>query len=167
MAGRPLMNSSAKIAMGAAGEMYLDTAIIVKLLVREADSEYFNTALSGHPLDSSELCLTEVCSALLSKERAGAITAAERERALDKLEQLVNDEMLCLIPLDLRVLQRACTMLTACHPKIPLRTLDALHVATCDLNDSIPLATTDQRMRAAAAHFGIRLVPASLEASST
>ena len=44
--------------MVAAGEMYLDSAIIVKLLIREPDSEFFDAALSGHALDSSELCLT-------------------------------------------------------------------------------------------------------------
>ena len=62
--------------------MYLDTAIMVKLLVREADSEWFDAALVGHHLESSELAWAEVRSALLSKERAGHISSRERISAL-------------------------------------------------------------------------------------
>ena len=49
--------------------MYLDSAIIVKLLVREAGSEWFEQNLSGQSFESSELSLVEVCAALLFKER--------------------------------------------------------------------------------------------------
>jgi predicted nucleic acid-binding protein len=143
--------------------MYLDSAIIVKLLVREHDSAFFDTALSGHVLDSSELCLTEVCSALLSKERAGSITAQERQRAMVRFEEMVADEELRLFPLDTRALQRACAILEACHSKVALRTLDALHVATCDLHRCGAFCTTDNRMRSAAAQIAMKLFPATVE----
>jgi predicted nucleic acid-binding protein len=145
--------------MGAGGEMYLDSAIIVKLLAREHDSEMFDAALSGHSLDSSELCLTEVCSALLSKERAGGISARERQMAMQRFEEMVQDEELRLFPLDTRVLRRAAAILQACHPKVALRSLDALHVATCDLHECDVLCTTDLRMRSAAAQLGLKLFP--------
>ena len=61
--------------------MYLDSAIIVKVLVLEADSVWFNRKLSGQSFETSELALTEVCSALLAKERAGDITLRERMTA--------------------------------------------------------------------------------------
>src|ERR1044071_5529642 len=102
--------------------MYLDSAIIVKLLVREPESEYFNDALSGHVLDSSELCLTEVCSALLSKERAGHLSTRQRNSAMQRFADLVDDEELRLFPLDRQVLERAGAILQACHPKVALRT---------------------------------------------
>jgi predicted nucleic acid-binding protein len=143
--------------------MYLDSAIIVKLLVREHDSEFFDAALSGHVLDSSELCLTEVCSALLSKERSGSITAGQRRSAATRFEEMIRDEELRLLPLDTRTLYRASAILEACHPRVALRTLDALHVATCDLHRCDALSTTDGRMRAAAAQLAMRLFPASLE----
>jgi len=143
--------------------MYLDSAIIVKLLVREHDSEFFNTALSGQVLDSSDLCLAEVCSALLSKERAGSITVPERQRAIVRFEEMVADEELRLFPLDARTLQRARAILEACHPKAALRTLDALHVATCDLHRCGALCTTDNRMRSAAAQIALKLFPVNVE----
>ena len=143
--------------------MYLDSAIIVKLLVRERDSEFFDTALSGQVLDSSELCLTEVCSALLSKERAGSITAPERRRAMARFQEMVADEELRLFALDPRALQRASAILEACHPKVALRTLDALHVATCDLHECDALCATDQRMRSAAAQIALKVFPETAE----
>lgn len=143
--------------------MYLDSAIIVKLLVREPESEWFNNRLSGQVLDSSELCLTEVHSALLSKERSGSISSGLRRQAAERFENLVNDEILRLLPLDRRVLERASAILQACHPKIALRTLDALHVATCDLHRCEALCATDGRMRDAAAQIAMRLFPRSLE----
>ncbi|MGZ8938467.1 MAG: type II toxin-antitoxin system VapC family toxin [Limisphaerales bacterium] len=150
-------------AMVAAGEMYLDSAIIVKLLIREPDSAFFDTALSGHVLDSSELCLTEVCSALLAKERSGSITANERQKATDQFRNLVQSDILRLFPMNSRTLSRAAAILEACHPRVALRTLDALHVATCDLHQCDILCTTDARMRSAGAHFAMKLFPNDLE----
>jgi predicted nucleic acid-binding protein len=140
--------------------MYLDTAIVVKLLVREPDSDWFNQALLGQHFETSELALAEVRSALLAKERAGHLTAAERVRAGEKFTAMVEDDLMRLLPLNRLVLERATAIQLACHPKIPLRTLDALHVATCDLNRCGSLSTTDGRMRAACEHFAISLIPA-------
>jgi len=151
-------------AIRVGGEMYLDSAIIVKLLVREPDSEYFNDFLSGHVLDSSELCLTEVSSALLAKERAGSLSGPARYSAMERFTDLISEEFLRLFPLDRRVIERVGDIIQACHPNIPLRTLDALHVATCDLHDCEALVATDQRMRDAAVQLAIRLFPANIDA---
>jgi predicted nucleic acid-binding protein len=143
--------------------MYLDTAIIIKLLVREADSGWFNRELAGQGFETSELAITEVHSALLAKERAGHISTRERESAGEKFSAMVEDELIKIFPLNRTVLERANAILRACHPKIPLRTLDALHVATCDLHRSGTLATTDGRMRAACEQFAIPRLPAKPE----
>jgi predicted nucleic acid-binding protein len=152
--------------MGAVGElviMYLDTAIIIKLLVREADSGWFNRALAGQPFETSELAITEVRSALLAKERGGQISSVERVMAEERFFDLIEAELLKVQALNRSVLERASAIQLACHPKIPLRTLDALHVATCDLHCSGRLATTDGRMRAACQQFAIALVPQKIE----
>lgn len=141
--------------------MYLDSAIIVKLLVREDDSDWFNRELVGHTFESSELALAEVRSALLAKERAGHITSGERASAVARFSAMMDDELLKLFPLNRLVIERANAMQLACHLRIPLRTLDALHVATCDLHKCGKLSTTDRRMRAACGQFAIALVPAT------
>lgn len=146
--------------------MYLDTAIIIKLLVRESDSAWFNQALTGQRFETSELALSEVRSALLAKERAGHITQIERVAAEERFLGMTEDELIKLYSLNRQVLDRANAILLACHPGIPLRTLDALHLATCDLHRNEALATTDARMRAAGRQFAITLMPANPEAVS-
>ena len=147
--------------------MYLDSAIIVKLLVREPDSEWFARNLSGHGFDTSELVLAEVCAALLFKERGGDITAGERVKATEKFFSMVDSELILLHTLNRKVIDRARAIQLACHPQIPLRTLDALHVATCDLHHGETLVTTDRRMRAACGQLGIVLLPKNPEDVST
>jgi predicted nucleic acid-binding protein len=143
--------------------MYLDSAIVVKLLVREPDSAWFDRSLAGQSLETSELALTEVRSALLAKERAGHITPRERLAATEKLLSMVEDDFLRMLALNRTVLQRASEIQLACHPRIPLRTLDALHVATCDLHRSGKMCATDGRMRAACNQVAIALHPAQME----
>jgi predicted nucleic acid-binding protein len=143
--------------------MYLDSAIIVKLLVREADSEWFAHHLSGYSFKASELVLAEVCAALLFKERAHDISQHERVSAAEKFFSMMESELILLFPLNRPVIERARAIQLACHPRIPLRTLDALHVATCDLHHSDIMAATDRRVRAACQQLGIALMPAKIE----
>jgi predicted nucleic acid-binding protein len=143
--------------------MYLDSAIIVKLLVREPESDWFVRNLSGHSFDSSELALSEVCAALLFKERAGDITPRERAAAMEKFQFMLEDEALLLLPLNRRVIERARAIQLTCHPQVPLRTLDALHVATCDLHHDGKMSATDGRIRSACKQLGIALTPERIE----
>src|SRR5579871_5992767 len=113
--------------------MYLDSCILVKLLAAEPDSEFFMDSLEGQPVVTSELALTEVFSALLARERAGKISATDRRRAWGELESRVTAGEIRLEPLNSLVLRKARYFLEQCHPKIPLRTLDAIHLATADL----------------------------------
>lgn len=143
--------------------MYLDSAILVKLLVREPDSDWFDRALVGETFESSELALAEVRSALLAKERNGHISPRERAAASQRFDSMVQDELIRLLALNRTVLERASELQLACHPRIPLRALDALHVATCELHRSGKMSTTDGRMRSACEQFAIALLPARME----
>ena len=143
--------------------MYLDSAIIVKLLVREPESEWFAVKLAGHKFVTSELALAEVRSALLSRERGGHITQRERVVAAEKFISMIEAEYIRLLPLDRSVLERASAIQHACHPHTPLRTLDALHVATCDLHHSTEMCATDGRIRAACRQLGIVLTPENVD----
>lgn len=144
--------------------MYLDTSIIIKLLVPEADSEFFDSNLEGEALSSSELALTEVWSALLAKERQGQISLKDRHRAWQTFGRWIDLEEIRLHSLNRVTLTKANRMLEACYPQVPLRTLDAIHSAACDLSQDFPLCTTDQRLREAATFFQIPLFPEALAA---
>jgi predicted nucleic acid-binding protein len=139
--------------------MFLDSSVIVKLLVSESDSGFFEDALVGQALSASELSLTETWSTLLAKERSGSITSEQRVRAWNVLQERVQTEEIWLHPISSVVLRKAEQVLQRCHPAVPLRTLDAIHAAACDLSQDFPLCTTDKRMRAAAAVIGIPVFP--------
>lgn len=140
--------------------MYLDSAIIVKLLVEEPDTAFFVQALVGHTLSSSELAAPEVLSALLGKERKKLITKAQRIEAWQAFNERVQSWDIILHPLNGVVLKKANHILERCHPAVPLRTLDAIHTAACDLSQDFPLCATDKRMRDAAGVLGIPVFPA-------
>lgn len=142
--------------------MYIDSAIIVKMLIREELSDFFQKALSGIVLHTSELSLVEVGSALLSKARTKIINEKQRVAALRIFQEKVADEQILVIPLDSPVYSKAQSLIEFCHPTVALRTLDAIHLAACDLSRNFPLCATDGRMRAAASKLRIPLFPETL-----
>ena len=159
--------------------MYLDSAIITKLLVREDDSEWFEKNLAGEPLWTSELSLVEVRSAILIKERTGYISAAERKNAVARFlveihrdhvarfQFMCNTEQVRLHPLNLLAVERAAGLLVSCHPEVALRSLDAIHVATALLHSRGSLCATDRKMRAAAQRVGLPCFPEELSKIKT
>jgi predicted nucleic acid-binding protein len=139
--------------------VYIDSAIIVKLLVDEPDTDSLGHAIEGYPLATSELALPEVLSALLAKERNRLISTRQREEAWQYLLGKLQIGEIVLHPLDIITVKKAGQVLERCRPAVPLRTLDALHVAACDLTQDFPLCTTDKRMRSAARSLGIPVFP--------
>jgi predicted nucleic acid-binding protein len=81
--------------------MYLDSAILVKLVVRESDSFFYAEQTIGQTVVwSSQLALTESWSALIRKQREGAIHARVRRAAWKKLERYFIHGMLGMVPVD-------------------------------------------------------------------
>lgn len=126
--------------------MYLDTSICVKLYSSEPDSADCERIVNGHTIVSSELLYTELWSALLAKERAGALTPEARQRIWELFELHLLDDVVELIELNGHVLREAAEMIARVHPHVPLRTLDAIHLATYAGLEVGPLFTGDRRM---------------------
>ena len=140
--------------------MYLDTAILVKLVVPEPDSTFYGKLVDGErDLWSSELILTEGFSTLLRKEREGAIDRSRRRSAWLQLEAYLADGSLRLVPLTRALLVRANRILETCHPSVALRSLDAIHLASFEECRSAPLVSNDRVLRAAAAKLKWTLAP--------
>jgi predicted nucleic acid-binding protein len=130
--------------------MYLDSSVMVKLFAPEPDSEFFVKLTDGENISSSVLAYTEVYSALLMKQRSGELTAAERTRSWASFERQLEEEAIELAPFHDALFKKANRIMEQCNPKVALRSLDALHLATCDQLQDWPLCTTDVRMRQAA-----------------
>lgn len=134
--------------------MYLDSCILVKLLVREPDSEFYGRLTDGQPVTSSMLAYTEVWAALIAKERNQGITAELRRQAWRRFERYYLEDIFDLASLSDAVVRRANWITERVHPAVPLRSLDALHLATADQLQDWPLVTGDRRMRDAAKLMG-------------
>ena len=130
--------------------MYLDTSVVVKLYTPERDSGECERITKGHRIVSSELLYTELWSALLAKERAGSLRPEARQRVWEIFEMHLLDDVVELIELNGHVVREAAEMIARVHPRVPLRTLDAIHLATFAGLDVGPLFTCDRRMIEAA-----------------
>jgi predicted nucleic acid-binding protein len=139
--------------------MYLDSCIIVKLVSHEPDSKVYHDIVAGNPVTTSELAVAEVRSALLTKERAGRITAQTRQAGWRLFSEKVRNQELVLLPLNRQVIERAGTVIEQCHPAVPLRTLDAIHVATAELHGGEEMCSSDERVIKASDFIGLALTP--------
>ncbi|MBM3836434.1 MAG: type II toxin-antitoxin system VapC family toxin [Verrucomicrobia bacterium] len=138
--------------------MYLDSCVIVKLVSREPESEAYHRLVIGQFLVTSELAVAEVRSALLSKERAGRISRRDRLTGWALFQEKVRDQEFLLLPLDRHVIERAGAVIEQCHPQVPLRTFDAIHVATAELHGGDQMCSSDQRVCDASDLIGLSLI---------
>jgi predicted nucleic acid-binding protein len=134
--------------------VYLDTSVVVKLYTREPDSAACEKIVNGHRLVSSELLYTELWSALLAKERSGVLTPEQRMRVWDNFELHLLDETIELMRLDGVVVRDTAEIMAMVHPRVPLRTLDAIHLATFSGVETGPIFSRDKRMVDAAKLLG-------------
>jgi len=139
--------------------MYLDSAVIVKLLVPEPDSLFYAGLVNGQMAWTAEIALAECYAALLRKEREGAVFARQRKAAWKQIDDDVAARRLSLVGVNRSVLDSANRIMAACHPRIPLRSLDAIHLGAAAECASWPLCTPDARMRAAALRMGFAVTP--------
>ena len=123
---------------------YLDSSAIVKLAVREPETDALRRHLRRrHTLITSALARTEVLRALLP---AGAAAMAAGQRVLSRLDLVrVNDQVLggagVLLPVE-------------------MRSLDAVHLPTAGRigRDLGEIVTYDQRMAFAAQQMGYKVL---------
>lgn len=138
--------------------MYLDSSVLVKLYVPEPDSMACGEKVTGAALGSSELAYGEVWAALLAKERGKEIDAQQRDAAWARFLDDISERVVTLFPLNFVIVRDAVDVMEEVHPHVPLRTLDAIHVATFRAVNAGPMFTTDKRMKAAAKFLELTVV---------
>ncbi len=124
--------------------LYLDSSALVKLVQREAESEALRRFLRRRRADqvvTSALARVEVVRAVF----AGGPPALEQaRRQLARLDQVM---------LTTELLDRAATL----APNVPLRSLDAIHLAAAQVvgKELRAVVTYDRRMAEAARELGL------------
>jgi predicted nucleic acid-binding protein len=135
---------------------YFDTSVVVKRYVDESGSATARRLLGRHAMLSSVLTPVELLSALRRRRSRGELTPDELAGVLQDLRE--DRPYWWLLDLDAQVLTRAEILLQ----DTPLRTLDALHVASAQLaatllGVSLCFVTADTRQRDAAVQAGFRV----------
>jgi predicted nucleic acid-binding protein len=138
--------------------IYLDASALVKLFVPEAESDDLNQALAGlTDVIVSDLALTEMASALGRRTREQLLTRVEAQRLYREASKLHATSLHAeLTPPIHRRAERIMLSLT-----IPLRALDALHLATALDAEAATVVTFDPRLRDAAISQGLFVAPPS------
>lgn len=136
--------------------VYLDASALVKLLVPEEGSEALNQALAGLiDVVVSDLALTEVASAIGRRTRERRLARQEARRLYREASKLhASSRRAELTPQVHRRAERLMLSLT-----VPLRALDALHLATALHVDAATVVTFDPRLRDAASSQGLFVAP--------
>lgn len=129
---------------------YVDASALVKLFVPEPESDDLNQALAGlTDVIVSDLALTEMASAL------GRRTREEAQRLYREASKLLAASHRAELtpPIHRRAEQLMLTL------AMPLRALDALHLATALDARAATVVTFDPRLRDAASSQGLFVEP--------
>lgn len=140
--------------------IYWDTSCVVKLYVSEPDSEQWMQLARRQAslLHSSALLETELACAFRGKEQRNEIRVGATKILMDLFHRDVQVGRFRLFPLAADVHRKACHLVVENNTKIALRSLDALHLATCLHLECEEIATTDIKLSAAAKAAGIKVV---------
>ena len=132
--------------------VYVDASALVKLFVPEEESDALNQALAGlTDVIVSDLALTEMASALSRRTREQRLSRGDAQRLYREASKLhASSRRAELTPPIHRRAERLMLSLM-----IPLRTLDALHLATALDAAAATVVTFDPRLRDAATSQGL------------
>ncbi len=143
---------------------YWDTSTLVKLYAQEADSiafEHYALNASAKPV-TSRIALYEARATFQRKEMEAILQAGTAQMLYAQLLQDVNAGELRLVELGADLEREYGQVLVACYQPpqpVPLRTLDALHLATARVAGETEVVSTDKRMREAARRLSFSLFP--------
>lgn len=141
------------------GPVYVDTSAAVKLYVPEPESPSVDRILRGRTdLLVSDLTVSELASALGRRRREGTLEASVAARIYRRFLSDLSDGLFLRVELTSEVHREAERMLLA-SPLLPLRTLDALHLASAATHDARTILTFDLNLARAAASFGLLTAP--------
>ena len=142
---------------------YWDTSALGKLYVPEPDSADFENKAASEPgMFTARLALYEMRRVAFRKESAGLIPAGTAEAVLSQVDQDIATGEIRIVELDARVEAEFNVIMAACYrhtPPLPIRTFDALHLASARVSGETEIVATDKRLRDAAKLLGLALFP--------
>lgn len=135
--------------------IYLDTSVLVSLLVPEAASLAVRSWMQEQAcgtLATSDWVLTEFASAMGIKQRTQQITPALAAEAVAVMERMLRDSLVCWSPARADYRQAALWLGNA---SLGLRAGDALHLAVAARQGCTQIVSRDHGFVAAAVALGL------------
>jgi predicted nucleic acid-binding protein len=141
--------------------IYLDTSALLKLYIRERDSEAVQqwVAAQDDPLPVWELQQWEMINALRLKVLWGDITGEQSERLIDVFERRMRRGQYFVPTVDRSELAQDFRTLSRQTPQTGCRTMDILHVACALQLSPAHFVSFDERQRRLATHAGLSVMP--------
>lgn len=134
--------------------IYADTSALVKRYLEEPFSAEFEALLQQGAMAISRLTVVELRCALARRRRNSEIDALAESRVNAELAADIQDGALCVSDFGEAHLTAAYHLIgRLAH--IPLRTLDALHLAIAEQISATAFATGDKTQADAAAALGL------------
>ncbi|MFO8013095.1 MAG: type II toxin-antitoxin system VapC family toxin [Phycisphaerae bacterium] len=133
---------------------YIDTSVLVACYCPEALSEKAERAVRrARPPAISPLVEVEFASALSLKVRTGGMDAETAGRVLAAFRLHIDEQRFQVVPVEAKAYALASEWLGSFTA--PLRTVDALHLATAHAA-GLPLVTADKALADSAKRFGVK-----------
>ncbi len=128
---------------------YIDTSALVKWYVWEPGSDQVAGWVESQPLLAlSRLASLELGCAVRRRVRSGSLPAALADEALEHFAEDLRSGAFTLLPLLDEQVMAAEALLD--RTNVPLRALDALHLAAAQAVRAVDFATADRQLAAAA-----------------
>jgi len=138
--------------------VYFDTSALAKWYLPERRSDDVEAFIREHgPVHISGLTVVEMRSLLSRRRWEGHVDAKSEARAFATFEEDIRKGFLVCHPLPVD-LTRGAASLISILPDVPLRTLDALHLAMAREIDAPVIATADRVMADAGKGMEIDIV---------
>jgi predicted nucleic acid-binding protein len=142
---------------------YWDTSTLGKLYLPEEDSPAFaRKAANATVIVTAKLTLHEMRRVAFRKESEGLIPASTAEKVLGQVDRDIAAGEIRVMEMDTRTEAEFDAIMARCYrhaPPIPLRTFDAIHLATARMAGETEVVATDKRLREAARLLGFSLFP--------
>jgi len=135
---------------------YLDTSILAAYYCPEPLSQRVERIIMGTKLPGiSSLTEVELASAISRKTREKTLSPEDGNRIFNQFQTHLKESLYRLINVENRHYQTAKNWIL--RFAVPLKTLDAIHLAIAAESD-LTLLTADSQLAASAKYFGISVV---------
>jgi predicted nucleic acid-binding protein len=135
---------------------YLDVAYILRLYVEDKGWEKVRALAAEAPVACSLHGYAEAIAAFHRKHREGVFSLSVYNQVLNQFETDCDHDAYRWLPVSTAVLERVTKAYRKLPPSVFLRASDSLHLACAAVNGLRKVYSNDQRLIAAAPHFGLK-----------